>query len=73
MNRREAISKLYHIADRMVRGTYLNELGSAADKQRTMRTNVIEDHLDRICDLLKDDAVAIKQVIDALVAEDSRP
>ena len=73
MSKREAISSLYNVASRMVRGTYLSELGSASEKQITMRTSVVEDHLDRIMDLLKDDAVAIKRAIDALSAEDSRP
>jgi hypothetical protein len=73
VNRREAISTLYNVSARMVRGTYLSELGEAAEKQRTMRANVIEDHLDRIMDVLKDEAVTIKKVIDMLAAEDSRP
>lgn len=73
MSKREAISILYHVASRMVQGTYLSELGSASEKQTTMRTTVVEDHLDRIMDLLKDDAVAIKRAIDVLSAEDSRP
>lgn len=73
MSEREAISILYNVASRMVRGTYLSELGSASEKQTTMRSSRIEAHLDRIEGLLKDDAVAIKRAIDVLSAEDSHP